>query len=98
MKITIFSLSVFLDEVKALERKRPALEEAAQAWLAMQKQRQDYGSVDGLKLQGVRMKLEDELMEYRQALANVYDFMGDKGLVNFVPTGVAAPEQRMIIE
>ena len=87
MKISQFNLNILLDEVDALCQMQKPLKEAAQEWLKHQKSREVYGSSDQYWTALARTKLERELIEFREKLAMVYDFMGDRGLVEFQPTG-----------
>jgi hypothetical protein len=98
MKASVMNIGILLDEITSLERQFPEIRKSCRAWLALQDQRKEYGSINPYQLQAERADMEERLMDFRQKLATIYDYMGDRGLVNFVPTGVAAPEQRVVIE
>lgn len=88
MKVTQLSLKMFLDSVKALDTAAVEVREKAQYWLGLQEDRQVGYTPDAYVVNVARSNLEDALEHYREQLAHTYDFMGDKGFVNFVPTGV----------
>ncbi|SRR6266576_923806 len=85
MKLTSFSVAVLLDEITAMEHAGEIIKEPAKEWLRHQEQRKKYGWIDADYTALVRMKLEKGIEEYRQALARVYDTMGDRGLAQFDP-------------
>jgi hypothetical protein len=57
------------------------LHRAAKEWIAEQESRENGWAVDQYHVQIVRTNLERAIIEYRKTLADVYDYMGDKGLV-----------------
>jgi hypothetical protein len=85
MKLTSFSVSILLDEITAMEKAGEIIKEPAKVWLHHQEQRKKYGWVDADYTALVRSQLEKAIEEYRQALARVYDTMGDRGLAQFDP-------------
>ena len=89
MKVTQLALKIFLDEVKSLEAPTERVTKASERWLKLQKEREAWGSSDPYWIALARNELEGALIEYRERLAVIYDVMGDKGLVNFIPTGTA---------
>lgn len=86
MKISQFNLKILLEEVDTLCDMRAELKEAGKSWLRFQEERDKWGSVDQYWTAISRSKLERKLVEFREKLAMVYDFMGDRGLVEFTPT------------
>lgn len=88
MKLSRFNLSILLSENKALADLEEELREAGEAWMESVNRREE-GSSDWLT-KGRRERLERLLTEYRFKLAAVYDFMGDRGMVDFAPTGYAS--------
>lgn len=85
MKVSQFNINIFKSELHVLNKQAIATEKAIDEWLAIQKDRERYGSTDQEWARMARDKLERELIKYRAQLATVYDFMGDRGLVDFVP-------------
>jgi hypothetical protein len=90
MKITRFNLKIFVEELERLHDEIPDVQSASESWLKYQEQREKYGWQDQYGTQASRMALEDRLTQIRQRLALVYDFMSDRGLVNFEPTQMEA--------
>jgi hypothetical protein len=92
VKITRFNLQIFVEELERLHDEIPDVQSAAESWLKHQEEREKYGWQDQYATAASRMALEDRLTEIRQRLALVYDFMSDRGLVNFEPTQMEASE------
>jgi hypothetical protein len=90
VKITQFNLKIFVEELERLHDEIPDVNASAQSWLKLQEQRDKYGWQDQYGIAASRMALEDRLTQIRQRLALVYDFMSDRGLVNFEPTQMEA--------
>lgn len=80
MKISRFNLGIFADEVEQLDKMLDPLKNAAKDWM-----RAKDTTLDQWTINMYRNKLESEMMEFRQKIATIYDFMGDRGLVNFIP-------------
>lgn len=74
------NLCHLLDLMHIVNGNRRELGKAADAWTSEQEWREKGYAVDLYHVKQVRNTLEAALIEYRKALADVYDFMGDKGL------------------
>lgn len=85
MKLTRMNVSILLDEITAMEKAGEIIKEPAKIWLKHQEDRQKYNWIDADYTAVVRADLERAIEEYRQALARVYDTMGDRGLAQFDP-------------
>ena len=96
--MTSFNLKIFLEELDRLEEAVKEVEEAAKPWLWHQNDRQTWGNTDQYAASAARLALEEKLMVLRERMAIAYDFQGDRGLVNFEPTGLASPEDHVVIE
>src|SRR5262245_54246253 len=79
MKIHRATLKILLTEIEALDKARAELNEAAEAWIKVQDRRDIGWNTDADSAWYYRSKLERTLVNYRQHLATIYDFMGDKG-------------------
>lgn len=86
MKITQFNLKIFRDMVVRFEQDVPDLLDACDKWLEVQKVAGTYQAFTTDAAQRRRYDLEQKLTEIRQDMAAIYDFMGDRGFVNFTPT------------
>jgi hypothetical protein len=86
MKATSFNVNIFVEEVERLEREIPELVKSCKHWVKHQDERRKWGSTDQYSAQYARSAMERRLMKFRHDMATVYDFMGDRGLVNFEPT------------
>ena len=88
MKVNRFNLRILEDELKILERVFPDLRRAIKDWSELQNDRETWGSVDQEWVAEKRNELEKQLTKFREQLATIYDFMGDRGLAEFVPTRI----------
>ena len=80
MKVVRPSLNILLDMLKDLEKKEQILRDYAKSWSTYQGYRDNGWGVDGDLVADNRRKLEAAIVEYRKQLAEVYDYMGDRGL------------------
>lgn len=87
MKISRFNLKILESELLTLEHSFPDLRKAIADWSSSQ-DRRDNGSVDQEWVAIQRSRLERELTAFRERLAVIYDFMGDRGLTEFIPTRI----------
>jgi hypothetical protein len=95
VKIRRPSLAILLAEVDELEsiglqlqqllldvhENGTKLKQAASEWIAVQEERDEWGSYDQEWAQIHRNSLENTIILYRRKLAEVYDYMGDRGLM-----------------
>lgn len=98
MKLVSFNLKIFLEELERVQEQIEKTKKASENWLWYQKDRQEWGNTNQYAASSARLKLETELMVLRERLAVAYDFQGDRGLVNFEPTGLSSPEDHVVIE
>lgn len=75
------NMNLLLDQLANLNGSKTKMQNAASAWIEQQKWRDEGYAVDQYHVSIVRERLEVAITEYRKTLADVYDFMGDKGLV-----------------
>lgn len=75
------NMNALLDQLHDLNGSKNKMEKAASAWIEQQKWRDNGYAVDQYHVSVVRERLEIAITQYRKTLADVYDFMGDKGLV-----------------
>jgi hypothetical protein len=81
MKIVRPSLNILIDKLADLGKAEQELRAQAEKWSEQQKWRDEGYGVDQYHVQYIRNGLEGAIIEYRKQLAEIYDFMGDKGLV-----------------
>jgi len=81
MKISRFNLKILEGELDALEEMLTPLRKAAKSWSEPMWTDADYVATQ-------RFKLEKNLTEFREKMAIIYDFMGDRGLADFIPTSI----------
>jgi len=68
------------DMIEGINGAKNVLTKAAGDWIVEQDYRDQGWTVDQYHVQIVRNNLENAIIEYRKKLAEVYDFMGDRGL------------------
>lgn len=73
-------------ELLSLEKMLPDVVSAIDTWVEKVGDRDDG---KGVQISGHRQHLETQLTDFRKKMSTIYDFMGDRGLVNFEPTGFA---------
>lgn len=88
MKLSRFNLGIFITEAESLCDLVPSLKEASEEWIKLQNRRDAGWTVDQDQINYIRSKVERLLMQFREKMATVYDFQGDRGLVNFEATGL----------
>lgn len=81
MKLTQFNTRIFVQELETLVDDIEKLNIAANKWLEDQ---EDRTKVNPYTIQMDRENLEEKLNEFRYRLATVYDFQGDRGMVDFL--------------
>ena len=75
------NMNTLIDMIESLNGSKDKFEYAASIWIKEQKYRDEGYAVDQYHVSIVRERLEIAITQYRKQLADVYDFMGDKGLV-----------------
>src|SRR5215831_15941041 len=88
MKVSRFNLRILLDELTALENLVPDLRESIDKWSTLQDDRERYGSIDQEWVAIQRSGMEKHLTQFREKMGTIYDFMGDRGLAEFIPTRI----------
>lgn len=83
MKLTQYNVNIFNDELKALVNLIEEVHRAGEKWVGLQEAREK-GSVNQYATQTRRLELETLLNKLRTKLATVYDFQGDRGMVDFI--------------
>jgi hypothetical protein len=81
MKISRFNLKILEGELTALQEQIELMHRAIKNWSEPTWTDADY-------VASQRFKLEKRLTEFREKMALIYDFMGDRGLADFVPTSI----------
>lgn len=81
MKISRFNLKILESELDSLERDFEPLRKAIKSWANPIYKDQEWIATQ-------RNRLENELTAFRDRMAVIYDFMGDRGLANFEPTSL----------
>src|SRR4051812_38114175 len=81
MKLTQFNTRIFVQELETLVGDIEKLNIAANKWLEDQENRT---KVSPYTIQMHRENLEEQLNQFRYRLATVYDFQGDRGMVDFL--------------
>lgn len=81
MKVVRPTLRILLDDLDKLDKAKENLKHCANAWMNELDNRDGGWSSDQYYISILRNNLENSVIEYRKKLAEVYDFMGDKGLV-----------------
>lgn len=74
MKVSRYSLEIFASEVEALSKLNETVVLACKDWVYAKDHNMDQYEVNSR-----RNKVERELIEFRQKIATIYDFMGDRG-------------------
>jgi len=87
MKLTQFNVKIFVSELEDLESMSSRIRTQAETWLDGQERRDKGYGFDQYGMQAIRMGLEDQLNAFREKLALVYDFQGDRGMADFAPAG-----------
>lgn len=85
MKLVVFNTKILMDELDRLTENITKTKKEGERWLYYQRDRADWGNTDQAGTAHARMAFEQELMDLRERMATVYDFMGDRGFVNFEP-------------
>lgn len=80
MKVSRYSLEIFVSEIEALDKLDEEVKTACKDWIYAKDNNKDQYEVNL-----ARNKVERVLIEFRQKISTIYDFMGDRGLVNFIP-------------
>jgi hypothetical protein len=81
MKVSRFNLKILEGELDQLQEQLEPLRKAIKSWSEPMWQDVDYVARQ-------RYKLEKELTSFRERMALIYDFMGDRGLADFIPTSI----------
>jgi hypothetical protein len=81
MKLARVPLKILLDEIAALDEIEKDLRYNAKQWSAYQEDRENGHGIDQDMVAYFRGKVERALVRYREQLAKVYDFQGDRGLM-----------------
>jgi len=81
MKIVRPTLNILIDKLEALKDSEERLRNRADDWKKEQEYRDQGYIIDQNTIAWHRSRLESAIIDYRKTLADVYDFMGDKGLV-----------------
>jgi len=87
MKLTQFNTRIFVSELDDLSDIIIRVQNQANTWLEGQERRDKGFGFDQYGMQAVRIALEDMLNEFRDKVALVYDFQGDRGMADFAPAG-----------
>lgn len=80
MKIRQNHIETFKKKVQHLDDTLPTLVKTCDDWLAVQRERETYGSTDQERAKQVRERLEMRLDKFREEIGALYDFMAEKGL------------------
>jgi hypothetical protein len=81
MKVVRPTLKILLDDLDKLDESANKLRDTASKWIDLLDDRDNGYSTDQDYIAVVRDRLEQSIVGYRRQLAEVYDYMGDKGLV-----------------
>jgi hypothetical protein len=81
MKLQSTTVKILLSELDAVEKAINELRKSAREWTNIQEDRQVGYNPHPDDAYYARRNLETHLLDLRQHLATVYDFMGDKGMV-----------------
>lgn len=75
------NMNLLLDQLAEIKKRQNGMKTAAASWKEQQEWRDKGYGVDQYHISFVRERLEVAITRYRKTLADVYDYMGDKGLV-----------------
>jgi hypothetical protein len=88
------TVNMFLGEIKKIEPLRERVAKAAARWMDVKKAREDpYRYVTNYDVAYAREDLAKALMDLRNVLSGIYDYMNERGLVDYESSIVAYGDQ-----
>lgn len=81
MKVVRPTLKILLNDLDKIRNAAASLEHASNEWIERLEYRDNGYGGDQYWISVKRDELEKEIVKFRKQLAEVYDFMGDKGLM-----------------